>query len=64
VVTNAGIYTANFVVTTADEMRHEYDFKVRTPEGAWKCVQGEVRHLLNGSKDPRFVTSIELVGFE
>ena len=34
------------------------------PEGAWKCVQGEVRHLLKESKNPRFVTSIELVGFE
>jgi len=33
-VTNAVIYTARFVVTTADKTRHEFDFKVRTPEGA------------------------------
>jgi hypothetical protein len=64
VVTNAGVYTARFIVATADKTRHEYDFKVRTAEGAWRCVQGEVRHLLNGSKDPRFVTLIELVSFE
>jgi len=64
VVANAGIYTVRFIVTTSDKTRQEFDFKVRTAEGAWKCVQGEVRHLLNGSKDPHFVTSIELVGFE
>ena len=63
-VANAGIYTARFVVTTADEMRHAYDFKVRTAEGAWKCVQGEVRHLLRESSNPRWVTSIELVNYE
>jgi hypothetical protein len=53
VVTNAAIYTARFVVTIADKRRHEFDFKVRTAEGAWRCVQGEVRHLLKQSDDPR-----------
>jgi hypothetical protein len=64
VVTNATIYTAHFVVMTADKMRHDYDFKVRTAEGAWRCVQGEVRHLLKESNNPRWVTSIELLSFE
>ena len=63
-VTDATIYTARFVVTTADKTRHEFDFKVRTAEGAWKCVQGEVRHLLKESKNPRWVTSIEFLSFE
>ena len=62
--TNAAVYTARFVVTTVDKTRHEFDFKVRTAEGAWKCVHGEVRHLLNESKNPRWVTSIELITFE
>jgi NAD(P)-dependent dehydrogenase (short-subunit alcohol dehydrogenase family) len=64
VVANAGIYTARFIVTTADKARHQYDFKVRTSDGAWKCVQGELRHLLKESRDPRFVTSIELASFK
>jgi hypothetical protein len=53
VVTNAAVYTARFVITTADEMRHEYDFKFCTADGAWKCLQGEVRHLLKDSNNPR-----------
>jgi len=63
-LTNASIYSARFVVTTADKARHEFDFKVRTAEGAWKCLQGEVRHLLKDSNNPRWVTSIELITFE
>jgi hypothetical protein len=63
-VTAAAVYSARFVVTTADKKRHEYDFKVRTAEGGWRCVQGEVRHLLRESDNPRWVTSIELVSFE
>ena len=63
-LTNAAIYSARFVVTTADKARHEFDFKVRTAEGAWKCLQGEVRHLLKDSNNPRWVTSIELITFE
>jgi hypothetical protein len=38
VLTNAAVYTARFVITRADEMRHEYDFKVRTADGAWKSM--------------------------
>jgi hypothetical protein len=52
-VTAAAVYTARFVVTTADKTRHPFDFKARTAEGAWRCVQGEVRHLLKQSDDPR-----------
>ena len=63
-LTNAIIYTARFVITTADKTQHTFDFKVRTAEGAWRCVQGEVRHLLKQSDNPRWVTSIELVSFE
>jgi len=64
VLTNAIIYTARFVVTTADKTQHTFDFKVRTAEGAWRRVQGEVRHLLKESNNPRWVTSIQLIGFE
>jgi hypothetical protein len=64
VVTNAVVYTARFVVITADKTRHPFDFKVRTAEGAWRCVQGEVRHLLKEPKSPRWVASIELVTLE
>ena len=63
-VTNVVVYTARFVVATADKTRHEFDFKVRTAEGAWRCVHGEVRHLLKQSNNSRFVTSIELITFE
>jgi len=38
VVTNAAVYTARFVITTEDKIRHEYDFKVRTADGAWKSM--------------------------